>query len=146
MPGVMVLDLVARVPPRERERESERASQRRSRRASKRARERDRVAQGRWSESGTLSRLAAAAGLAPDVKFRVVKLSFISHFDFDYRYEYRPVRFDFESLDRSIGPWRARAPVENGEDRGAGRRQNVSGMARVAVYNQEQCGCDGTMR
>ena len=32
-------------------------------RASERARERDRVAQGRWSESGTLSRLAAAAGL-----------------------------------------------------------------------------------
>ena len=28
----------------------------------------DRVAQGRWSESGTLSRRAAAAGLAPDVK------------------------------------------------------------------------------
>ena len=43
-------------------------NQRGSRRASKRARERDRVAQGRWSESGTLSRLAAAAGLAPDVK------------------------------------------------------------------------------
>ena len=33
------------------------------------ARERGRVAQGRWSESGTLPRLAAAAGLAPDVKF-----------------------------------------------------------------------------
>lgn len=29
-------------------------------------------------------------------------------------HEYRPVRFDFESLDRSIGPWR-RAPVENAE-------------------------------
>ena len=27
------------------------------------------LAQGRWSEGGTLSRRAAAAGLAPDVKF-----------------------------------------------------------------------------
>ena len=36
---------------------------------SKRARKRDRVAQGRWSESGALPRLAAAAGLAPGVKF-----------------------------------------------------------------------------
>jgi len=64
-------DLVARVPPSERERErvSKRASEQAAERASERARERDRVAQGRWSESGTLSRLAAAAGLAPDVKF-----------------------------------------------------------------------------
>ena len=68
-------DLVARVPPREREREGERervskrASEQAAERASERASERDRVAQGRWSESGTLSRRAAAAGLAPDVKF-----------------------------------------------------------------------------
>ena len=65
--------VVARVPPRERARERERASKRASEqaeeRASERARGHDRVAQGRWSESGTLSRRAAAAGLAPDVKF-----------------------------------------------------------------------------
>ena len=46
--------------------QSERANQRRSRRASQRARERDRAAKGRWN-------------------FRVVKLSFISQFDFDWR-------------------------------------------------------------
>ena len=53
-------------------RASERASEPATEQASeqsKRARERDRVAQGRRPESGTLSRLAAAAGLAPDVKF-----------------------------------------------------------------------------
>ena len=55
--------------PRERERVSKRASEQAAERASERASERDRVAQGRWSESGTLSRRAAAAGLAPDVKF-----------------------------------------------------------------------------
>ena len=53
----------------ERERVSKRASEQAAERASERASERDRVAQGRWSESGTLSRRAAAAGLAPDVKF-----------------------------------------------------------------------------
>ena len=31
------------------------------------------AAQGRWSASGTLSRLAAAVGLAPDVKFQCAK-------------------------------------------------------------------------
>ena len=53
----------------ERERVSKQASEQAAERASERASERDRVAQGRWSESGTLSRRAAAAGLAPDVKF-----------------------------------------------------------------------------
>ena len=56
-----------------------------SARASGRASERDGVAQGRWSESGTLPRLAAAVGLAPDVKFSCGKAQLYFTFDFGYR-------------------------------------------------------------
>ena len=69
--GTRTTSTTARAREREGERErvSKRASEQAAERASERASERDRVAQGRWSESGTLSRRAAAAGLAPDVKF-----------------------------------------------------------------------------
>ena len=131
-------DLVARVPPRERERGerervSKRASEQAAERASERASERDRVAQGRRSESGTLSRRAAAAGLAPDVKFSCGKSSALFHslilIGPDYRFARWRVRAD-RMTPRWRGTWTRRGGLRQ-PGRGRQRRMAAAAVGKL---------------